>query len=204
MARIILKSPYLKPNAKAHIENYVRYIATRENSEPTKNGTNVMPAFEKQRGLIEKLVKEYPDSKDLFEYEDYINNPTRENADELIMRIAETNGELLGDRERYVSYIAERPRVEKLSSHGLFTDEGIPFVLSDVAKEVSESESNIWTHIISLRREDAERLGYNSADAWMNLIRSNRNMIARNMKIAPKTFGGTRLFIMNPIIRISI
>lgn len=188
MARIILKSPYLKPNAKAHIKNYVRYIATRENSEPTKNGTNVMPAFEKQRGLIEKLVKEYPDSKDLFEYEDYINNPTRENADELIMRIAETNGELLGDRERYVNYIAERPRVEKLSSHGLFTDEGIPFVLSDVAKEVSESESNIWTHIISLRREDVERLGYNSADAWMNLIRSNRNMIARNMKIAPENF----------------
>lgn len=188
MARIILKSPYLKPNAKAHIENYVRYIATRENTEPTKNSKNSMPAFEKQRGLIEKLVKEYPDSKDLFEYEDYINNPTRENADELIMRIAETNGELLGDRERYVNYIAERPRVEKISSHGLFTDEGVPVVLSDVAKEVSESESNIWTHIISLRREDAERLGYNSADSWMNLIRSNRNMIARNMKIAPENF----------------
>ena len=85
-------------------------------------------------------------------------------------------------------YIAERPRVEKISSHGLFTDEGVPVVLSDVAKEVSESESNIWTHIISLRREDAERLGYNSADAWMNLIRSNRNMIARNMKIAPENF----------------
>lgn len=188
MARIILKSPYLKPNAKAHIEKYVRYIATREGAESAKNSANSMPAFAKQRGLIEKLVKEYPDSKDLFEYEDYINNPTRENADELIMRIAETNGELLGDRERYVNYIAERPRVEKISSHGLFTDEGVPVVLSDVAKEVSESESNIWTHIISLRREDAERLGYNSADAWMNLIRSNRNMIARNMKIAPENF----------------
>ena len=85
-------------------------------------------------------------------------------------------------------YIAERPRVEKLSSHGLFTDEGISVILPDVAKEVSESESNIWTHIISLRREDAERLGYNSADAWMNLIRSNRNVIARNMKIAPENF----------------
>ncbi len=188
MARIILKSPYLKPNAKVHIENYVRYIATREGAEPAKESTNTMPAFETQKKLIDKLVKAYPDSKDLFEHEDYMTNPTRENADELIMRIAEMHSKLLGDREKYVKYIAERPRVEKLSSHGLFTDEGIPIILSDVSKEVAESESNIWTHIISLRREDAERLGYNSADAWMNLIRANRNMIARNMKIAPENF----------------
>lgn len=188
MARIILKSPYLKPNAKVHIENYVRYIATREGAEPAKESSNTMPAFETQQKLIKKLLKAYPDSKDLFEYEDYLKEPTRKNADELIMRIAEMHSELLGDREKYVKYIAERPRVEKLSSHGLFTDDGVPIILSDVAKEVAESESNIWTHIISLRREDAERLGYNSADTWMNLIRANRNMIARNMKIAPENF----------------
>lgn len=188
MARIILKSPYLKPNAKMHIENYVRYIATREGAEPAKNSTNTLSAFETQKKLIDRLAKTYPDSKDLFEYEDYISNPTRENADELIMRIAEMHSELFGDREKYVKYIAERPRVEVISSHGLFTDEGVPIILSDVAKEVAESESNIWTHIISLRREDAERLGYNCADEWMNLIRANRNMIARNMKIAPENF----------------
>jgi len=188
MARIILKSPYLKPNAKVHIENYVRYIATREGAEPAKKSTNTMPAFEKQCKLIDKLVKAYPDSKDLFEHEDYVTYPTRENADELIMRIAEMHSELLGDREKYVKYIAERPRVEMISSHGLFTDDGVPIILSNVAKEVAESESNIWTHIISLRREDAERLGYNSADAWMNLIRANRNMIAQNMNIAPENF----------------
>lgn len=188
MARIILKSPYLKPNAKVHIENYVHYIATREGAEPTKNSTNTKPPFETQKKLIDKLMKTYPDSKDLFEHEDYISNPTRENADELIMRIAEMHSELFDDREKYVKYIAERPRVEVISSHGLFTDEGDPIILSDVAKEVAESESNIWTHIISLRREDAERLGYNCADEWMNLIRANRNMIARNMKIAPENF----------------
>lgn len=188
MARIILKSPYLKPNAKVHIENYIKYIATREGAEPVKNSTNLLPAYETQKKLIDKLIKEYPDSKELFEHADYISNPTRENADELIMRIAEMHSELLGDREKYVKYIAERPRVEKISSHGLFTDDGIPIILSDVAKEISESESNIWTHIISLRREDAERLGYNSADEWMNLIRANRNMIAKNMKIAPENF----------------
>ena len=185
MARIILKSPYLKPNAKVHIENYIRYIATREGAEPAKN---TKPPFETQKKLVDKLVKTYPDSKDLFEYEDYLSHPTRENADELIMRIAEMHSELFGDREKYVKYIAERPRVEVISSHGLFTDEGVPIILSDVAKEVAESESNIWTHIISLRREDAERLGYNCADEWINLIRANRNMIARNMKIAPENF----------------
>lgn len=188
MARIILKSPYLKPNAKVHIENYIRYIATREGAEPAKNSTNTKPPFETQKKLIDKLVKTYPDSKELFEYEDYLSHPTRENADELIMRIAEMHSELFGDREKYVKYIAERPRVEVISSHGLFTDKGVPIIFSDVAKEVAESESNIWTHIISLRREDAERLGYNCADEWMNLIRANRNMIARNMKIAPENF----------------
>lgn len=188
MARIILKSPYIKPNAKVHIENYIRYIATREGAEPAKNGKTIKPPFETQKKVIDKLVKTYPDSKELFEYEDYISNPTRENADELIMRIAEMHSELFGDREKYVKYIAERPRVEVISSHGLFTDEGVPIILSNVAKEVAESESNIWTHIISLRREDAERLGYNCADAWMNLIRANRNMISRNMKIAPENF----------------
>lgn len=171
-----------------HIENYIRYIATREGAEPAKNITSTKPAFETQKKLIDKLVKTYPDIKDLFEHEDYLSHPTRENADELIMRIAEMHSELFGDREKYVKYIAERPRVEVISSHGLFTDEGVPIILSDVAKEVAESESNIWTHIISLRREDAERLGYNCADEWMNLIRANRNMIARNMKIAPENF----------------
>ena len=188
MAKIILKSPYIKPNAKVHIENYIRYIATREGAEPAKNSTNTNPPFETQKKLVDKLVKIYPDSKELFEYEDYLSHPTRENADELIMRIAEMHSELFGDREKYVKYIAERPRVEVISSHGLFTDDGVPIILSDVAKEVAESESNIWTHIISLRREDAERLGYNCADEWMNLIRANRNMIARNMKIAPENF----------------
>lgn len=188
MAKIILKSPYLKPNAKVHIENYIRYIATRDGAEPAKNSTNTIPAFKTQKKLVDKLVKIYPDSKELFEYEDYLSHPTRENADELIMRIAEMHSELFGDREKYVKYIAERPRVEVISSHGLFTDEGVLIILSDVAKEAAESESNIWTHIISLRREDAERLGYNCADEWMNLIRANRNMIARNMKIAPENF----------------
>ena len=188
MPRIIMKSPYIKPNSKTHIGNYVPYIATRDGVEKADNTQKFMEATERQKQIIKKLLSDYPDSKDLYEYQDYLDNPNRGNADELILRIAETHAELFGDREKYVSYIAQRPRVEKVSSHGLFTDDGVPIVLSDVQKEVAESKSNVWTHIISLKREDAERLGYNNAKAWMNLIRSQRNMIAENMKIAPENF----------------
>lgn len=183
-----MKSPYIKPNSKTNIGNYVSYIATREGVEKAEISKKHLASTSVQEKIIGKLLKDFPDSKDLYEYEDYINNPTRGNADELILRIAETHAELFGDREKYVSYIAQRPRVEKLSSHGLFTDDCVPIILSDVQKEVAESKSNIWTHIISLKREDAERLGYNNANAWMNLIRSQRNMIAENMKIAPENF----------------
>lgn len=183
-----MKSPYIKPNSKTNIGNYVSYIATREGVEKAENSKKHLDSTSVQEKIIGKLLKNFPDSKDLYEYEDYIKNPTRGNADELILRISETHAELFGDREKYVSYIAQRPRVEKLSSHGLFTDDGVPIILSDVQKEVAESKSNIWTHIISLKREDAERLGYNNANAWMNLIRSQRNMIAENMKISPENF----------------
>lgn len=188
MPRIIMKSPYIKPNSKTQIGNYVSYIATRDGVEKADSTQKFMEATEKQKQIIKKLISDYPDSNDLYEYQDYLDKPNRGNADELIFRIAETHTELFGDREKYISYIAQRPRVEKISSHGLFTDDGVPIVLSDVQKEVAESKSNVWTHIISLKREDAERLGYNNAKAWMNLIRSQRNMIAENMKIAPENF----------------
>lgn len=188
MPKIIMKSPYIKPNSKTHIGNYVSYIATRDGVEQADSTQKFMETTERQKQIIKKLLSDYPDSKDLYEYQDYLDKPNRGNADELILRIAEAHAELFGDREKYISYIAQRPRVEKVSSHGLFTDDGVPIVLSNVQKEVAESKSNVWTHIISLKREDAERLGYNNAKAWMNLIRSQRNMIAENMKIAPENF----------------
>ena len=188
MPRIIMKSPYIKPNSKTHIGNYVSYIATRDGVEKADSTQKFMEATERQKQIIKKLLSDYPNSNDLYEYQDYLDKPNIGNADELILLIAETHAELFGDREKYVSYIAQRPRVEKISSHGLFTDGGVSIVLSDVQKEVAESKSNVWTHIISLKREDAERLGYNNAKAWMNLIRSQRNMIAENMKIAPENF----------------
>lgn len=100
-------------------------------------------------------------------------------------------------RGGYVEYIAKREGVEILrsgmmgyigerrGSNGLFSDEGMKINLSAVSKEIDEHTGNVWGLIISLTREDAERLGYNYAEQWMNLLRSRRNDIAREMGIAP-------------------
>ena len=185
-----MKSPYLKPNSAGgkHRGNYAKYIATREGVELAEDTTKHLHATVKQEDLICQLLRDFPDSADFHEYGDYKRSPTRENATELIDRVMETHSGELASRERYVSYIAERPGVEKLGKHGLFTDEGVPIVLEQVSREMAESQSNIWTHIISLHREDAARLGYDSAEDWMNLLRSKRNVIAQQMRIKPENF----------------
>ena len=182
MARLILKSPYLKPGGKKSPGGYLKYIATREGVEMAEDTSRHLPATAEQQKQIAKLLKQHRDCKDSHEYQDYLANPTRGNADTFISTIMELHG-VAPQRDVYLRYIDERP-----GSNGLFTDEGIPIVLSQAQKEMNDHPGNIWTHIISLRREDAERLGYNSSDAWMHLLRSHRNMIAQQMKIAPENF----------------
>ena len=182
MARLILKSPYLKPGGKKSPGGYLKYIATREGVEMAEDTSRHLPAAAEQQKQITKLLKQYRDCKDSHEYQDYLANPTRGNADAFISSIMELHGDA-PQRDVYLRYIDERP-----GSNGLFTDEGIPIVLSQAQKEMNDHPGNIWTHIISLRREDAERLGYNSPDAWMHLLRSQRNLIAQQMKIAPENF----------------
>ena len=182
MARLILKSPYLKPGGKKSPGGYLKYIATREGVEMAEDTSRHLPATADQQKQIAKLLKQHRDCKDTHECQDYLANPTRGNADAFISGIMELHGDA-PQRDVYLRYIDERP-----GSNGLFTDEGIPIVLSQVQKEMNEHPGNIWTHIISLRREDAERLGYNNPDAWMHLLRSQRNMIAQQMKIAPENF----------------
>ena len=182
MAKLILKSPYLKPGGKKSPGGYLKYIATREGVEMAEDTSRHLPATADQQKQIAKLLKQHRDCKDTHEYQDYLANPTRGNADAFISSIMELHGDA-PQRDVYLRYIDERP-----GSNGLFTDEGIPIVLSQAQKEMNDHPGNIWTHIISLRREDAERLGYNSPDAWMHLLRSHRNMIAQQMKIAPENF----------------
>ena len=182
MARLILKSPYLQPGGKKSPGGYLKYIATREGVEMAEDTSRHLPATADQQKQIKALIKKHPQSKESYEYEDYLANPTRGNADAFLWNICEEYQDG-PKRDVYLKYIDERP-----GSNGLFTDEGVPIVLSQVQKEMNEHPGNIWTHIISLRREDAERLGYNNPDAWMHLLRSQRNMIAQQMKIAPENF----------------
>ncbi len=182
MAKLILKSPYLKPGGKKSPGGYLKYIATREGVEMAEDTSRHLPATADQQKQIKALIKKHPQSKEGHEYEDYLANPTRGNADAFLWNVCEEYQDG-PKRDMYLRYIDERP-----GSNGLFTDEGVPIVLSQVQKEMNDHLGNIWTHIISLRREDAERLGYNTPDAWMHLLRSQRNMIAKQMKIAPENF----------------
>ena len=182
MAKLIVKSPYIKCGAGQSAGGYLKYIATRERVEiipDDRSPTN------KQTQLIAKLVKDFPDAKELMEYEDYTAHPTKATASALITLTLESNWDRLSSMDGYAKYIALRPRAERLGEHGLFGDDDA-VDLAAVADELDHYTGNVWTHIISLHWEDAERLGYNHAEAWRTLLRTHRNDIAAAMKIPPE------------------
>ena len=182
MARLILKSPYIKSTGGA--AGYLRYIATRERVEILPDDR---PPTRKQEQLIAKLVKDFPDTKTLYEYESYQAKPTKAAASAFLTLALESNWDALRQSEQYMKYIATRPRAERLGSHGLFGDsDGVS--LEKAMEELEQYTGNVWTHILSLKREDAARLGFDNAAAWRNLIRAHRNEIAAAMKIPPADF----------------
>ena len=183
MAKIILKSRYLKTGSKLHSEHLIKYIALREGVQKIDDTWRYKPVSKEQKKLITELTEEFPDTKNSFEYTDYLAHPSKGTASEFISRAIEDNVDLIGKRENYVEYIAKRPRAERQGEHGLFTDQNVPINLSKVAAEVANHDGNVYTHILSLRREDASRLGYDNAYAWRNLVRSQAETIAKNMKI---------------------
>ena len=183
MARLITKFKYLKPSARQSVGGYAKYIATREGVEMVDDTFKNEPSTEKQKKLIGKILKDFPDSKDMFEYEDYLKEPTLGNASEFIDRAIEDNAHRAVRVKTYADYIATRPRAERFGSHGLFTDDGVRVKLGAVSKELNEYDGNVWTVIISLRREDAERLGFNSGERWRDMLRTQTETIANNFKI---------------------
>ena len=106
-----------------------------------------------------ELLQINPDGKKLPEYSDYLKNPSKENASELLSELLEQNADIIVDKEILVKYVAERPGVEKLGKHGLFSDSDVEIILSQAQKNIAEHQGNVWSHVISLTREDAERLG---------------------------------------------
>ena len=184
MARLIVKSPYIKCGGGNSAGGYMRYIATRERVELIQNDR---PPTRKQEQLIAKLVKDFPDAKEMGEYGDYQEHPTKANASAFISQALEENWSDVQKSDGYMKYIATRPRAERLGAHGLFGDkDGVE--LDKAMAELENYTGNVWTHIISLKREDAERLGYDNARAWRNLLRAHRNDIAAAMNIPPQDF----------------
>ncbi len=186
MPRLIFKCPYIQGGSKkaaAHLSNYVRYMATREGAQRLPEQTAQLPATEKQRQMVERLLRDFPLSRGTFEYEDYAAAPTRGNASEFITRALEDNYDRAAKKENYVQYIAGRPRAQRRGSHALFTGSDETLTLSQVAEEIAHHPGSVWLPIISLRREDAARLGYDDAERWKCLLTGCAMEMAQAMKI---------------------
>lgn len=191
MPRIILKCPYLKGGGEktsAHLSNLVTYMATRNGVEKLSKTKANLPCTSKQEDLIQQIIKEFPEAKKLFEYEDYNENKTVENASEFISIALEQNFDKIGQRKNYVDYIANRPRVQRMGAHGLFTGGDDKIVLSKTAEEVANHSGNVWIPIISLRRTDAIRTGFDNAESWHNMLSYSAPEIAEAMKIPIQNF----------------
>ena len=183
MARLVTKFKYLKPNRKVSAGGYAKYIATREGVEKIDDTKKFAPATTKQKNLIEKILKDFSDSKDMFEYVDYLEKQDQGAASDFISRVMEDYAYEISGRKTYANYIATRPRAERFGSHGLFTDDGVQVQLSKVTEELDKHKGNIWTAIISIRREDAQRLGFNTGARWRDMLRTQTEALAKNLKI---------------------
>ena len=186
MPRLIFKCPYIQGGSKkaaAHLSNYVRYMATREGAQRLPEQTAQLPATEKQRQMVERLLRDFPLSRGTFEYEDYAAAPTRGNASDFITRALEDNYDRAAKKENYVQYIAGRPRAQRRGSHALFNGSDETLTLSRVAEEIAHHPGNVWLPIISLRREDAARLGYDDAERWKCLLTGCAMEMAQALKI---------------------
>ena len=178
MPKIIVTSRYMKNTPKLTAKNLVKYMGTRKGVEKLPTGVNHSPSTVRQQRLIKDILKYDSDAEKYLEYEDYLKESSKANATEFIDAFIEQNADRIGDMDKLVSYIAKRPGVENLGSHGLFSQTDDKIDLDLVANEIGHHKGIVWTHVISLRREDAERLGYNNAQAWKDLVRRNITEIA--------------------------
>ena len=181
MAKLVQKSGYIKSGKAGR---YMKYIATREGVEKLAGNGSVTKG---QRELIQKLLHDFPDAEELFEYEDYRKTPTLGTASAFITMALDANLHEIDSESGYMQYIATRPRVQKRGAHGLFSS-ATAVDLTAAMSELEAHEGNVWTIIYSLRREDAARLHYDSAEAWRSLLMMHQVDLANAMKISTDNF----------------
>ena len=184
MSRVRFMSPYLKGGRDtAKLSNRARYIATRPGVEVLRGERADQPATTKQQAYIQRLLRDFPGADELLEYADYLNTPTQGNANAFIRQVQEDFAEPMSRMENYLDYVSHRPGVQMDGEHGLWCAEGKVRNLSRAVREVAEHTGSVWTPVVAIRREDAERLGYNDADSWRELVCSCAPEIARGYKI---------------------
>ncbi|WP_304583830.1 MobP3 family relaxase [Acutalibacter muris] len=183
MAKLVTKFKYLKPGARQGRGGYAKYIATRDGVEKIDDTKRFAPVSWSQKKLIAKILRDFPDTKDMLEYEDYRQKQTVESASEFISRAIEDNAAVALNAKTYADYIATRPRAERFGSHGLFTDDGVQVNLAEVSRELNNYGGNVWTAIVSLRREDAERLGFDNGSRWRDMLRTQTQALSENLHI---------------------
>lgn len=183
MARLVTKFKYLKPDQEKPIGGYATYIATREGVEKIDESFRLAPASVKQKKLIQKILRDFPDSVQMLEYEDYQKEKTVGAASEFISRAIEDNAHEILNQKTYADYIGTRPGAERFGSHGLFTDDGVQVKLKEVSEELNRHSGNVWTLIVSLRREDAERLGFHTGVRWRDMLRTQTQALSDSLKI---------------------
>lgn len=144
----------------ARLAHRTRYFATREGVQLLKDDNSSLPATKKQQQYIRRLLRSFPAASELPEHEDYVNMPSRQTAFDLIAQIHEDFIEPMDSRENYLDYVANRPGVKALGEHGLWDANGKVPSLENAVAEVAQHTGNVWTPVISLSRENAERLGY--------------------------------------------
>lgn len=184
MPRVIVKCRYYTPqNSARDIGGMLRYIATREGVEKLGDGWKTAPASKAQDELILRFVETNKRCRRLPEYRDYLSAKTKGAASELISAVLENYPEMLSEKT-YLDYIATRPRVERVEgTHGLFTDKDVAINLEAEAERIRNHDGNVFTVIVSLKREDAERLEYNNAEKWRDMVRSKISLIAKEYGI---------------------
>ena len=184
MSRVRFMSPYLKGGRDAaKLSNRARYIATRPGVEVLRGEHGDQPATNKQRAYIQRLLRDFPGAEELLEYEDYQASPTAEHANAFIRQVQEDFTEPMSQMENYLDYVSHRPGVQLDGEHGLWCSAGKVPNLSQAIREVAEHTGSVWTPVVAIRREDAERLGYNDAESWRQLVRACAPELARGYKI---------------------
>ena len=184
MPKLIVKARYLKKSFNR--SRMLEYIGTRTGVIKNMISIRDKPATKAQEDLINELSGIIPGCKTNPLYRNYQTHKTIGTASELISDIFENHSSQLEGVEKYLEYIGSRPQVKKLTTNGLFNDEEEAINMTKAKQEISSYDGNIYTLIVSMKREDASRLDYDQLESWKLLLRADRNRLAEGLKIDPK------------------